>query len=101
MFLEPKRYGPNKVGSRFAYEQRAIGHLYPGISVLDVGSGRKPTVPLDQRPAECHYVGLDISAEELQAAPPVDYSETWVSDITENASLSKIFIETMSVLLIA
>ena len=86
MFLVPKRYGPTKAGSRVAFEQRAIGHLYPGISVLDVGSGRKPTVPLDQRPAECHYVGLDISAEELQTASPGDYSETWVSDITGSES---------------
>jgi SAM-dependent methyltransferase len=54
--------------------------LRPGISVLDVGAGRRPTISPAQRPAGAHYVGLDISADELEAAAPDSYDETVVAE---------------------
>ena len=57
--------------------------IVPGVAILDVGSGRMPTIPPDQRPSGCRYVGLDISATELHAAPAGSYDETVVGDLTE------------------
>lgn len=58
----------------------------PGLNVLDVGSGRRPCVAVDHRPAGCAYVGLDISAGELQAAPPGSYDRFVVSDVSDRAA---------------
>jgi SAM-dependent methyltransferase len=55
--------------------------LRPGISILDVGSGRNPSIPAGDRPADVHYVGLDLSAEELEAAAPGEYDEHVVADV--------------------
>jgi SAM-dependent methyltransferase len=52
------------------------------VVILDVGSGRRPTLPRERRPEGCRYVGLDISADELAAAPAGSYDETWVADVT-------------------
>jgi SAM-dependent methyltransferase len=55
--------------------------LRPGLTVLDVGSGWRPAIPASARPAGCTYVGLDISAGELERAGDV-YDESIVADIT-------------------
>jgi 2-polyprenyl-6-hydroxyphenyl methylase/3-demethylubiquinone-9 3-methyltransferase len=57
--------------------------LPPGAAILDVGSGRSPAIPADLRPPDCRYVGLDISARELAAAPVGSYDETVVADLLE------------------
>jgi 2-polyprenyl-6-hydroxyphenyl methylase/3-demethylubiquinone-9 3-methyltransferase len=62
---------------RTAIEER----LRPGMAILDVGSGRNPTIPVDERPAGTHYVGLDVSAAELAAAPTGSYAEDVVADV--------------------
>jgi SAM-dependent methyltransferase len=54
--------------------------LAGGRAVLDVGSGRRPTIAPEDRPAEVEYVGLDISAEELALAPDGAYDETVAAD---------------------
>lgn len=64
------------------FQRHALPLLRPGTSVLDVGSGRAPTFPPDQRRPGCTYTGIDLSADELAAAPPGSYDETVVSDIT-------------------
>ncbi len=56
--------------------------LQPGVSILDIGSGRTPAIPIDARPADCRYVGLDISRDELAKAPAGAYTETRVGDAT-------------------
>jgi SAM-dependent methyltransferase len=66
---------------RAAFESAYRDALAPGAQVLDVGSGRRPTIPIDARPAGVTYVGLDISQRELEAAPPGSYDETHVSDV--------------------
>src|SRR5207237_5367447 len=53
--------------------------LDAGAAVLDVGSGRRPTIPPTDRPAGVHYAGLDVSADELALAPSGSYDETVVS----------------------
>jgi SAM-dependent methyltransferase len=62
--------------------------LRPGIAILDIGAGRSPTMPPAERPAGCRYIGLDISAEEIAAAPPDAYDETIAADITAPFELS-------------
>ena len=62
------------------FQDRVRQALRPGASVLDIGSGRRPAVPPADRPAGCRYVGLDVSASELDRAPPHSYDETWVGD---------------------
>jgi SAM-dependent methyltransferase len=57
--------------------------LVPGVSILDVGAGRSPTLSPGDRPEGCRYLGLDVSGEELDAAPPGAYNETYVHDIVE------------------
>jgi SAM-dependent methyltransferase len=57
--------------------------LVDGVTILDVGAGRDPTLAPADRPAGCRYLGLDISAEELEAAGAGAYDETYVHDIAE------------------
>jgi len=76
----PLRYGEPWGRPFFAAARPA---LRPGISILDVGSGRLPTLPPDNRPPGSRYFGLDISAQELVAAGSGAYDETVVSDITQ------------------
>lgn len=54
--------------------------LRPGICVLDVGAGRRPTIDPGKRPADTHYVGLDVADGELKIAPPGSYDELVVAD---------------------
>lgn len=53
-----------------------------GATVLDIGAGRRPTVPAAGRPPACTYVGLDISRSELNMAPDDAYDETLAGDVT-------------------
>jgi SAM-dependent methyltransferase len=74
----PPRYSDPWRGPFF---DRVRPTLRPGMSILDVGSGRRPTIPAAWRPARTTYVGLDISGSELAAAAPGAYAETWVGDV--------------------
>jgi SAM-dependent methyltransferase len=56
--------------------------LEPGARILDVGSGVEPTIHPDERPEGTHYVGLDVSQAELDAAPAGSYDESMVADLT-------------------
>jgi 2-polyprenyl-6-hydroxyphenyl methylase/3-demethylubiquinone-9 3-methyltransferase len=58
-------------------------NLRPGLAILDVGSGRRPALDPATRPPGSRYAGLDISASELQLAPPGSYSDHVVADITQ------------------
>jgi len=63
------------------WERKVAREMRPGIRVLDVGSGRRPAIPPDQRPPTCTYVGLDLSLEELGAAPAGSYDEVVAADV--------------------
>lgn len=80
----PERYAERW---RAPFFERVEPAIVPGMTILDVGSGRTPTIPADQRPANSHYVGLDISATELNAALMGSYDETLVGDLTKRESL--------------
>jgi SAM-dependent methyltransferase len=68
---------------RAAFDQRVSDAVAPGQRILDIGSGRKPTIPVEQRPPGCVYVGLDLSMAELEAAPPGSYDRMIVADVTQ------------------
>jgi SAM-dependent methyltransferase len=55
--------------------------MHSGIRVLDIGSGRRPTIPHAWRPSNTYYVGLDVSAEELAVAASRSYDEVIVGDV--------------------
>lgn len=78
----PSRYAETPT-ARF---ERAVGErLAPGVAVLDVGSGRHPALPAEALGDIGRYVGLDVSSDELDAAPPGIYTETRVADLTRRA----------------
>lgn len=56
----------------------------PGTTILDVGSGRRPSIPVADRPPDCRYIGLDISAEELRRAPVGAYDAVFVASIIDH-----------------
>lgn len=75
----PPRYGV-PIARPFIERMNAV--LVPGMRILDVGAGRSPTLPAEERPTGTHYVGLDIAPEEFHAAPPGAYDEALVHDVT-------------------
>jgi SAM-dependent methyltransferase len=74
----PARYAEPWFG---AFAVRAEQALRPGIAILDVGSGRTPSISPSERPGNCRYVGLDVSAAELALAPAGAYDETVQADV--------------------
>lgn len=74
----PDRYEP-----AWWYPHRAelLAHLGPGTRILDVGAGAKPSLPAEQRPEGCEYVGLDVSLAELDRAPEGSYDRTIGADV--------------------
>ncbi len=69
---------------RGAFDQRFVGALVPGVRILDMGAGRSPCIEPRDRPPQANYVGLDLSAEELDAAPPGSYDEAWCGAIEDH-----------------
>lgn len=78
----PSRY---YVDWRAPFDELMKPALVDGISILDVGSGRQPTIPPPQRPAKVSYTGFDLSKEELVQAPEGSFDETIEGDITVRA----------------
>lgn len=76
----PERYGQ---AMQTTFLERVRPLLKPGSRILDVGSGRSPTIAPEDRPTGCRYVGLDISEDELQAAAPGAYDDVIEHDITQ------------------
>jgi SAM-dependent methyltransferase len=74
----PARYG-YRMQDVFLEHLRPL--LVPGVQILDVGAGRSPTLAPADRPEGCRYLGLDISAEELEAAGSDAYDAAYVHDI--------------------
>jgi 2-polyprenyl-6-hydroxyphenyl methylase/3-demethylubiquinone-9 3-methyltransferase len=85
--LEDVRAGrlPARYGYRMqdVFLERLRPLLTPGVTILDVGAGRAPTLAPPDRPADCRYLGLDISAAELEAAGDDAYDAGYVHDIIE------------------
>ncbi len=66
---------------REAFDEAVDPLLVRGASVLDIGSGRAPTIAASRRPDDCLYVGLDVSESELLHAGYDAYDEIVVLDI--------------------
>lgn len=66
---------------RERFEALAAPALRPGATILDVGSGRDPVLVPADRPAGVTYIGLDVSAHELEHAPAGSYDEVVVTDV--------------------
>src|SRR5262245_31215661 len=79
----PERYSQSW---REPFDTRLSLSLIPGVCILDVGSGRRPTIPPEQRPVGCRYVGLDLSRTELAKAPAGSYDEMWESDVAQKVT---------------
>lgn len=76
----PPRY---RMRWQHPFEDSVRQRLHGGMTVLDVGSGRHPSLEPRDRPSGTRYVGLDISAGELAAAEPGDYDEVVAADVTK------------------
>jgi SAM-dependent methyltransferase len=76
----PPRYETDFWDARF--NERLSSLLAPGQRILDVGAGARPTIAEPDRPAGCHYTGLDISRSEMEKAPIGSYDAVVVGDIT-------------------
>lgn len=75
----PPRYGEGWM----AFFHECIGpRMADATTILDVGSGRRPALAPAVRPPGCHYVGLDVSLEELELAPVGSYDELFCDDLT-------------------
>jgi SAM-dependent methyltransferase len=74
----PARYG---YAMQDVFLERLRPLLVPDMTILDVGAGRSPTLAPRDRPNGSAYLGLDISAAELEAASPGAYDATYVHDI--------------------
>lgn len=65
----------------YEHPARLSAMLRPGMTVVDLGSGRTPAIPLeDKRRLGLHVIGVDISAEELEAAAEGGYDEIICTD---------------------
>jgi SAM-dependent methyltransferase len=54
-----------------------------GSVILDIGSGRQPSVPAALRGPAGSYIGLDLSEAELRRAGPDAYDRLIVANLTE------------------
>ncbi|MDQ1393895.1 MAG: hypothetical protein QOF30_2872 [Acidimicrobiaceae bacterium] len=77
--------GPYRTKLNHTFQSMIRDALRPGMTVLDIGSGRHPSIPPAERPADSYYIGLDVSARELELAPPGSYDEVVVADVTSPA----------------
>src|SRR5215213_2671096 len=68
------------------FEERCRSAIYPRARILDVGGGRRPSLPRASRPPGCFYVGLDTSAQELLEAGPAAYDKVYVGSVSERIS---------------
>lgn len=62
------------------FEDGIRARLREGMTLLDVGSGRNPTLAVGERPPNTTYLGLDVSGDELERAGPGAYDEVVVAD---------------------
>jgi SAM-dependent methyltransferase len=76
----PDRYRRDADAGPEGFHRRVADALAEGSVILDVGAGAEPVVAPGGRPPGCVYVGLDVSAAELERAPAGSYDETVVTD---------------------
>lgn len=84
MLADGRLPGRYRGSVRDRFTRMAADKLISGATVLDAGSGRDPVLPRRLRDPGLTYVGLDISREELELAPPGSYDEALVCNLTEH-----------------
>jgi len=93
---EPGRAG-RSLGGRYSEAMQTLLYerlrprLTEGVRILDLGGGRSPYLPPEHRPPECRYVGVDIDAAELEAAPEGAYDDIIVADVTDSLPTDELF----------
>ena len=80
----PARYRTDRWDRPF--KSRLAELLRPGLTILDVGAGRRPTVAVSERPADTRYLGLDPDRAELERAAGDDYDEKIVAPVEERVA---------------
>lgn len=72
------------IDARKYFHEEYLGRfIAPNSRVYDVGGGRYPSLTRDQKTRQnLHIVGVDLNAEELDAAPAGVYDHTAAADIT-------------------
>lgn len=71
-------------GNTYFLREMAPGFLARDLTIYDLGSGSNPLISTSQKTELGLYVvGLDISADELAAAPAGSYDRTIVADLTK------------------
>jgi cyclopropane fatty-acyl-phospholipid synthase-like methyltransferase len=68
------------------YGEAIAARLHEGMTIIDIGAGRNPTLAVATRPSGTTYIGLDISRSEMNAAGPGAYDEMYAVDITTRVS---------------
>ena len=63
------------------FARRVDACLRPGMQILDVGPGRRPTLTSESRPPGSRYVALDASPQEMDRAQPGAYDDIVVADV--------------------
>jgi SAM-dependent methyltransferase len=66
------------------FQREVADRLRPGMTILDIGGGRRPWLAPDQRPEDTTYVGLDPDGGEFEAAPPGVYDREIVADAVQH-----------------
>jgi SAM-dependent methyltransferase len=74
---------PPRYADRWAvpFLAQAFPALKPNARILDIGSGRRPTIARELLPEGTEYIGMDIDRSELLAAPAGAYDDYVVADV--------------------
>jgi SAM-dependent methyltransferase len=64
------------------FRETIRSELRSDIVVIDIGGGRTPAIPRSDLPPGTTYIGLDLSGQELSAAPPGTYDRVVVANVT-------------------
>lgn len=78
--IEPARY---RTPWKAPFDDAIDIRLQAGMTILDVGSGRRPTLPRERLPHDSTYVGLDPDLGELTSAPAGAYDRVIAASAEE------------------
>ena len=82
----PPRYS-DRPRIHHSFQNAVEQTIRPGMRILDVGAGRRPSLQPNVRPVDATYIGLDVSERELAQAPEGSYDELLLSDLSVPLSI--------------
>src|SRR3954468_4801715 len=65
------------------FEERCLAGLAEDARILDVGGGRRPSLPPARRPEGSLYAVLDTSSAQIEKAGAGAYDEVYVASVTD------------------